>query len=53
MRFVCTCQTKSHPLRQVIILTGIPKNKSGKIMPGGKKPRYLGTDVGDMSTLEI
>lgn len=37
---------------EVICLAGIPKNKSGKIMRRVLKSRYLGTDAGDISTLE-
>jgi len=39
--------------QEIIITDSIPKNKSGKIMRRVLKARYLGTDVGDMSTLEI
>lgn len=37
---------------QVVPLETIPKNKSGKIMRRVLKARYLGTDAGDLSTLE-
>ncbi|MFA5028877.1 MAG: acetyl-CoA synthetase, partial [Candidatus Methylomirabilota bacterium] len=34
------------------VLGSIPKNKSGKIMRRVLKARYLGTDAGDVSTLD-
>ncbi|HOP41493.1 MAG TPA: AMP-binding protein [Geobacteraceae bacterium] len=37
----------------VVFLPEIPKNKSGKIMRRVLKARYLGTDEGDISTLEV
>ena len=37
---------------EIICLDAIPKNKSGKIMRRVLKARYLGTDAGDLSTLE-
>ncbi len=37
----------------VVFLPEIPKNKSGKIMRRVLKATYLGTDVGDISTLEV
>jgi acetyl-CoA synthetase len=37
---------------EIICIESIPKNKSGKIMRRVLKARYLGTDVGDISTLE-
>jgi acetyl-CoA synthetase len=37
---------------EIIPLEGIPKNKSGKIMRRVLKARYLGTDAGDLSTME-
>lgn len=37
---------------EIICVESIPKNKSGKIMRRVLKARYLGTDVGDISTLE-
>jgi acetyl-CoA synthetase len=37
---------------EVIAVTVIPKNKSGKIMRRVLKARYLGQDAGDISTLE-
>jgi acetyl-CoA synthetase len=37
----------------VVFVEDIPKNKSGKIMRRVLKARYLGTDVGDISTLEV
>ncbi|MHB8708810.1 MAG: AMP-binding protein, partial [Desulfuromonadales bacterium] len=36
----------------IICLDAIPKNKSGKIMRRVLKARYLGTDAGDLSTME-
>jgi acetyl-CoA synthetase len=36
-----------------VIVDSIPKNKSGKIMRRVLKARYLGEDIGDISTLEI
>jgi len=39
--------------QEIIFCDGIPKNKSGKIMRRVLKARYLGTDAGDTSTLEI
>jgi len=38
--------------QEIIVVGGIPKNKSGKIMRRVLKARYLGQDVGDISTLE-
>ncbi|HJV65052.1 MAG TPA: AMP-binding protein [Geomonas sp.] len=37
---------------EIICVEAIPKNKSGKIMRRVLKARYLGTDAGDISTLE-
>lgn len=37
----------------VVFVEDIPKNKSGKIMRRVLKARYLGTDAGDISTLEV
>ncbi len=37
----------------VVFVEDIPKNKSGKIMRRVLKARYLGTDCGDISTLEV
>ena len=37
---------------ELIRVESIPKNKSGKIMRRVLKARYLGTDAGDISTLE-
>lgn len=37
---------------EIICVDSIPKNKSGKIMRRVLKARYLGTDAGDISTLE-
>jgi len=39
--------------QEIIAVDSIPKNKSGKIMRRVLKARYLGTDAGDTSTLEI
>lgn len=38
--------------QEIRVLERIPKNKSGKIMRRVLKATYLGTDVGDISTLE-
>ncbi len=38
--------------QEVRVLERIPKNKSGKIMRRVLKAMYLGTDLGDISTLE-
>ena len=38
--------------QEIIPIEAIPKNKSGKIMRRVLKARYLGTDIGDISTLE-
>ncbi len=38
--------------QEIIFVDSIPKNKSGKIMRRVLKARYLGTDMGDISTLE-
>ena len=38
--------------QEIIIVDGVPKNKSGKIMRRVLKARYLGLDAGDISTLE-
>jgi acetyl-CoA synthetase len=37
---------------EIICIDSIPKNKSGKIMRRVLKARYLGTDAGDISTME-
>jgi acetyl-CoA synthetase len=37
---------------EIICVESVPKNKSGKIMRRVLKARYLGTDAGDISTLE-
>lgn len=37
---------------EIICVNSVPKNKSGKIMRRLLKAKYLGTDVGDISTLE-
>jgi acetyl-CoA synthetase len=39
--------------QEIVFTDTIPKNKSGKIMRRVLKARYLGTDAGDISTLEI
>jgi len=39
--------------QDIIFCDSIPKNKSGKIMRRLLKARYMGTDAGDTSTLEI
>jgi acetyl-CoA synthetase len=39
--------------QELIVIDSIPKNKSGKIMRRILKARYLGTDAGDTSTMEI
>lgn len=39
--------------QEIIFCDSIPKNNSGKIMRRVLKARYLGTDVGDISTLEL
>jgi len=39
--------------QEILAVDSIPKNKSGKIMRRVLKARYLGTDVGDISTMEI
>ena len=38
--------------QEIIMVTSIPKNKSGKIMRRVLKARYLGQDTEDLSTLE-
>jgi acetyl-CoA synthetase len=38
--------------QEIIVVDSVPKNKSGKIMRRVLKARYLGQDVGDISTLE-
>lgn len=38
--------------QEIIIVDGIPKNRSGKIMRRVLRARYLGQDAGDLSTLE-
>lgn len=37
---------------EILCLEAIPKNKSGKIMRRVLKARYLGTEIGDISTME-
>jgi acetyl-CoA synthetase len=39
--------------QEIFFIDAIPKNKSGKIMRRVLKARYLGTDPGDISTLEV
>ena len=39
--------------REILVVDSIPKNQSGKIMRRVLKSRYMGTDIGDISTLEI
>ena len=39
--------------QEIILIDSISKNKSGKIMRRVLKAQYLGTDPGDLSTLEI
>jgi acetyl-CoA synthetase len=39
--------------QEFFVVDSIPKTKSGKIMRRVLKARYLGTDVGDVSTLDI
>lgn len=39
--------------QEFFVVDNVPKTKSGKIMRRVLKARYLGTDVGDVSTLEI
>lgn len=39
--------------QEIIFCDSIPKNKSGKIMRRVLKARYMGQDLGDISTLEI
>ncbi|HEY5512751.1 MAG TPA: AMP-binding protein, partial [Geomonas sp.] len=38
--------------QEIHVIDKIPKNKSGKIMRRVLKARYLGTDAGDISTME-
>jgi acetyl-CoA synthetase len=38
--------------QEIIVTDNIPKNKSGKIMRRVLKARYLGTEAGDLSTME-
>ena len=38
--------------QDIVFVESIPKNKSGKIMRRVLKARFMGTDVGDISTLE-
>lgn len=39
--------------QEIIVVDRIPKNKSGKIMRRVLKAKFAGTDVGDISTLEV
>lgn len=39
--------------QEIFFIAAVPKNKSGKIMRRVLKANYLGTDAGDISTLEI
>ncbi|MBK5274146.1 MAG: AMP-binding protein [Desulfuromonadales bacterium] len=39
--------------QEIFVVDSIPKNKSGKIMRRVLKARYMGTDAGDISTLDI
>ena len=39
--------------QELFFVDSIPKNKSGKIMRRVLKARYLGTDAGDISTLDV
>jgi acetyl-CoA synthetase len=39
--------------QEIILVDSVPKNKSGKIMRRVLKARYMGTDAGDISTLDI
>jgi acetyl-CoA synthetase len=39
--------------QEFFVVDNIPKTKSGKIMRRVLKARYLGTDVGDVSTLDM
>jgi acetyl-CoA synthetase len=39
--------------QEFFVVDNVPKTKSGKIMRRVLKARYLGTDVGDVSTLDI
>lgn len=38
--------------QEIFVVDKIPKNKSGKILRRVLKARYLGTDAGDLSTIE-
>jgi acetyl-CoA synthetase len=38
--------------QEIILVDSVPKNKSGKIMRRVLKARYMGTDAGDISTLD-
>ena len=38
--------------QEIFVIDRIPKNKSGKIMRRVLKARYMGTDAGDISTME-
>jgi acetyl-CoA synthetase len=39
--------------KEILVIDEIPKNRSGKIMRRLLKANYLGTDAGDLSTMEI
>lgn len=39
--------------QEIVVVDGVPKNKSGKIMRRVLKAHYLGEDAGDLSTLDI
>jgi acetyl-CoA synthetase len=39
--------------QEIIVVDSVPKNKSGKIMRRVLKAQYMGTDIGDISTLDI
>ena len=39
--------------QEIFFVKAVPKNKSGKIMRRVLKARYMGTDAGDTSTMEI
>jgi acetyl-CoA synthetase len=38
--------------QEIVVVDGVPKNKSGKIMRRVLKARYLGQAAGDLSTLD-
>jgi len=39
--------------QEIFVIDSIPKNKSGKIMRRVLKAKYMGADLGDISTLDI